>query len=106
MRTEAGRLRARLREYYADEGTDDSLVIELPKGGYVPVLRRAPIESKGRPRVWLTLALAGFIVALGVVAWWLVQRSTRPIGIAVLPFENLNHDTPPTITWQTDLPMS
>ena len=92
VRTEAGRLRARLHEYYADEGKYDPLVLELPKGGYVPVLRRAPIESKGRPRVWLTLALAGLLAALGVVAWWLVQRSTRPIGIAVLPFENLNND--------------
>ena len=99
VRTEAGRLRARLREYYAGEGKDESLVIELPKGGYVPVLRKvitAPQASKpehtGRPRLWLTLALTGLLAALGVAAWWLVQRSTRPIGIAVLPFENLNHD--------------
>ncbi len=27
-----------------------------------------------------------------MVAWWQVQRSTRPISIAVLPFENLHHD--------------
>src|SRR5713226_185271 len=31
VRTEAGRLRARLNEYYLREGKDDSLVIELPK---------------------------------------------------------------------------
>src|SRR5580698_7347433 len=41
VRTEAGRLRARLREYYTGEGKDDPLVIELPKGGYAPVLRRS-----------------------------------------------------------------
>src|SRR5579864_9094750 len=39
VRTEAARLRARLSEYYLGEGKDDPLVIELPKGGYVPVLR-------------------------------------------------------------------
>ena len=98
VRTEAGRLRARLREYYTGEGKDDPLVIELPKGGYVPVLlvvatalATSHHEQNGRPRLWLTLALLGIIAALGVGAWWRVQRSTLPIGIAVLPFENLNH---------------
>ena len=38
MRTEAARLRARLNEYYVGEGKNDALVIELPKGGYAPVL--------------------------------------------------------------------
>jgi hypothetical protein len=40
VQTEAGRLRARLSEYYAREGKGDALVIELPKGGYAPLLRR------------------------------------------------------------------
>lgn len=34
VRVEAGRLRSRLREYYAGEGRDDPIVIEIPKGGY------------------------------------------------------------------------
>src|ERR1700682_2005851 len=36
VRTEAARLRARLSEYYITQGKADALVIELPKGGYVP----------------------------------------------------------------------
>src|ERR1700691_4195954 len=36
VRTEAIRLRARLSDYYLKEGKADTLVIELPKGGYVP----------------------------------------------------------------------
>src|SRR5262249_52982411 len=36
VRTEAARLRARLSKYYSTEGSQDSLLIELPKGGYVP----------------------------------------------------------------------
>src|SRR6516164_6114306 len=36
VRTEAGRLRARLAEYYGDEGGNNPVIIELPKGGYVP----------------------------------------------------------------------
>src|SRR5262249_16470647 len=45
VRTEAGRLRTRLNEYYLGEGKDDPLIIELPKGGYVPVIR----PSQHRP---------------------------------------------------------
>src|SRR5271155_5325397 len=33
VRTEAGRLRARLGEYYLAEGANDPLVIEIPRGG-------------------------------------------------------------------------
>src|SRR5438309_1229830 len=39
VRTEAVRLRARLAKYYSNEGSQDLLVIELPKGGYVPTFR-------------------------------------------------------------------
>ena len=44
VRTEAGRLRARLSEYYVGEGKNDALVIELPKGGYAPLFRQAAVE--------------------------------------------------------------
>lgn len=39
VRTEARRLRAKLATYYAGEGREEPLTIDLPKGGYVPVLR-------------------------------------------------------------------
>jgi len=44
VRTEAARLRARLNEYYIKEGKADALVIELPKGGYVPLFREVEKE--------------------------------------------------------------
>ena len=34
VRVQAGRLRAKLAEYYASEGVDDPLGLEMPKGGY------------------------------------------------------------------------
>lgn len=40
VRVQARRLRARLDQYYRDEGRADDIVIELPKGGYAPVIRR------------------------------------------------------------------
>jgi len=39
VRTEARRLRARLADYYQGTGAADRVILELPKGGYVPVVR-------------------------------------------------------------------
>ena len=36
VRVEAGRLRGRLGEYYAEAGINDPILIEIPKGAYVP----------------------------------------------------------------------
>src|ERR1700753_3415768 len=33
VRVEAGRLRSRLRDYYAEEGRDDTLITYMPTGG-------------------------------------------------------------------------
>ena len=45
-RVEASRLRSRLDLYYATEGASDSVVITLPKGGYVPRFEyRSPTAS-------------------------------------------------------------
>src|SRR5712692_1995734 len=49
VRTEASRLRARLSEYYLGEGKGDSLAIELPKGGYVPVFRQVMLGQDPAP---------------------------------------------------------
>ena len=39
VRVEAGRLRLRLLEYYAEAGAEETIVIDLPRGGYVPNFR-------------------------------------------------------------------
>jgi TolB-like protein/Flp pilus assembly protein TadD len=97
VRTEAGRLRSRLIEYYTGEGSGDSVVIELPKGGYTPVFHqpeeRVPADHKKRwsaPR--LIVALAGLAVALATLGWWWVQRNSAPVAIAVLPLNNVSQD--------------
>jgi serine/threonine-protein kinase len=40
VRVQARRLRMRITSYYRDEGANDEIVIELPKGGYAPSFRR------------------------------------------------------------------
>src|SRR5215471_7072096 len=42
VRVQAGRLRTKLHEYYADEGINDKVVIDLPKGHYMPAFSYNP----------------------------------------------------------------
>jgi len=46
VRVEAGRLRRRLKEYYLASGASDPIIIEVPKGGYVPAFRRREADLK------------------------------------------------------------
>src|SRR5207245_4805340 len=41
VRVEAGRLRLRLLEYYAEARDEESIIIEIPRGGYIPSFRGA-----------------------------------------------------------------
>jgi TolB-like protein len=99
VRVEAGRLRARLSEFYVGEGKNDPLVIELLKGGYTPVFRHYEVHKQTTQQVtrtgsrrWILGALSGLGVVLGVMGWWRVQLTNKPVTIAVLPLENLSRD--------------
>jgi len=46
VRVVAGRLRRALEKYYANAGASDPIVIELPRGSYVPVFRRRMIAQE------------------------------------------------------------
>jgi hypothetical protein len=41
VRSQAWRLRAKLKKYYTYEGAQDHVIIDLPRGHYVPVFRAA-----------------------------------------------------------------
>jgi len=75
VRTEAGRLRGRLAEYYVGEGKDDALVIELPKGGYTPAFRwrdsspELPPNKKIGRRVWLVSLAVVILLATAALRW-------------------------------------
>jgi TolB-like protein/Flp pilus assembly protein TadD len=48
VRVQARRLRSRLVRYYREEGGTDAIVIELPKGGYAPVLKSRDTSGSAR----------------------------------------------------------
>ena len=97
VRTEAVRLRARLSKYYATEGSQDPIAIDLPKGGYVPTVRQPEplpdLKVLGpRCRPWLAAGLIGFAVVSATTGAWWVLHENAPIPIAVLPLTNLSQD--------------
>jgi len=94
-----------LGEYYLGEGREDPVVIELPKGGYVPVIRNLeatsgsddptamPSGPGARPIRWrLWGAIACLAIAAAAVGWWRFRPQHPSIPIAVLPLINLNQD--------------
>lgn len=106
VRVEAGRLRTRLREYYADAGRNDPIVIEVPKGGYranfianETAVTEPPTPVEAKRRLWRA-ALIGAMAALVVVGvvtttLFLRRRGAEPqvrnsgqVVLAVLPFSN------------------
>jgi len=48
VRVQARRLRTKLERYYHDEGLNDPLIIELPRGGYAPVIRSRKVAGDAR----------------------------------------------------------
>jgi TolB-like protein/Tfp pilus assembly protein PilF len=89
VRIEAGKLRSRLEEYYRSDGKDDPIVIELPKGSYVPVFRAA---VRGVHKVSRWAIGAGAVVAIVAAAGIWESTLSRPAlsSIAVLPFLSLS----------------
>jgi hypothetical protein len=86
VRVQAGRLRAKLAEYYASEGVDDPLVVEMPKGGYSLAFHQRTrstsrnntngphetptgLEATGRTsRLWIVATIALSVVLASAVA--------------------------------------
>ena len=95
VRTEGARLRARLAEYYGGDGIRDRVVIEFPKGGYVPAFRPSTAVEEDRTwyrRPWLRAAFSILVLALAAAGWWWAEHRRAPITIAVLPLTDLSPD--------------
>ena len=119
VRVEAVRLRQRLVEYYAGEGSADPVRLVLPRGAYAVVAahaeapesrpaqgsspRLAALPDKGRRWPWLA---AAFTVAAATIAFALLLREppaapslaavppeqAHKTRIVVVPLENLSAD--------------
>ncbi len=107
VRVEAGRLRKRLDDYYADEGKDAHVLIEVATGTYIPQFQfrtqvaapeipAATEVSHRKDQVILRYAAAlGTLLCIVGFGWWGTGRWRTPAekpSIAVLPFLNLSAD--------------
>ncbi len=71
VRVEAGRLRTKLREYYSSEGKNDSVIIQLPKGSYVPAIslpEKDLKETVGPVRFPKSSAILVLLLVVGIGA--------------------------------------
>ena len=101
VRVQAGKLRSRLEKYYTAQGREDPVLIEYPKGSYVPAfkLREAPAPAPPSllKRWWKAVALASAVLGLaGWTIYWVGrnaqarQPASAPASIAVLPFLDMS----------------
>lgn len=109
---EARRLRRKLADYYLGTGANASIVIEIPKGAFVPHFRQTspeetqqistvtPPQNKSlrMPLRYLSFAVVLSVCLIVALAWWRATQTAMPPivadsferpAIAVLPFRNL-----------------
>jgi adenylate cyclase len=94
VRIEAGRLRRSLERYYLTDGSDDSLLIEIPRGSYVPVfvgLEPEPVRASPGPGVAPSVLVAAFEEESDQSAFPSFTRGfTRSLIIALSRFSGLS----------------
>lgn len=113
VRIEAGRLRRAMERYYFVAGQADRVLIEIPKGGYVPHFswrsldpstghgqRAQPeaiaVSARPRPRtpwVWALIGAMALVVGgVGMNQVWRSDRADGPVrpALVVAPFANLS----------------
>lgn len=93
IRVQAGRLRVKLAEYYASEGADDPVQVEMPKGTYLVSFHSRVLESgkihlaprepeaaeasvaplRRRPMAAMVLGVL-LVAALATIGWLLQER--------------------------------
>lgn len=116
VRSQARVLRMKLEHHFAHEGKDESIVISIPKGQYLPVFEPrftepvrlpqepAPIEKKTGGSNW-TVYVAASLVVLAIVMGYFLMKARHPADsppsspAAVQASESQpNDDTAPLVT--------
>src|SRR5260221_708772 len=92
VRVEVRHLRKRLEEYFASEGSQEPILITIPKGTYVPLFEPRPaIETVPPPEapsarsVWPRIqAVAIGVLVLALVWLWIQNRSLEQAASATV----------------------
>jgi len=89
IRVQAGRLRLKLAEYYNSEGLDDPVIVELPKGTYLPsfhlrgsgpvALPKLRLASPAKRRLSVVFVLSALLFcAVATIFYLLATGNSRP----------------------------
>ncbi len=81
VRTEARNLRQRLAQYYAAEGASEEIVLEIPRGAYVPVFTRRAPPARGA-RTWWWIGGAACLLIASAIVFVLVRSGSSPERLA------------------------
>ena len=116
VRVQAGRLRSKLAEYYSSEGTNDSTIVEVPKGSYAVMIHDrsaiAPhngasdshfngIKPVAAPRAWVAAVIAlSLALALAVALLAREYSSERHNGSGKLSSTTPEAPAPFRIFWK------
>lgn len=103
VRVQAGKLRSRMEKYYTTEGRKDPVIIEYPKGSYIPIFKLREVTVPAWRSVlehrWKAVALVTTVMVLaGFAVYWAgwISRTKHPVGepasIAVLPFVDMSEN--------------
>ena len=117
VRSQARMLRMKLEHHFANEGKDESIVITIPKGQYLPLFEARPVEPPPRLVIPSTQeakirrfpsALTGLAALLGILVLWLgflafKQRSVNPQS-AIVPVISPFVEARPEAVTQTKEP--
>lgn len=98
IRVQAARLRSKVNDYYSSQGSDDPVLVELPRGSYSLQFRHRPtagtsVATAGmnggtnavevplsRDRKWIvTVSLMGLLILLSLLALGVLLRDRRPV---------------------------
>ena len=98
VRVEARRLRSKLAKYYDSHGRYDDIVVELPKGGYVPLFRRRkPPTAEPSASTAKRIAVLPFVDLGGTaggtcfgdgLTWELIHGLTRIESVSVVAWNS------------------
>lgn len=97
VRVEATRLRRALDRYYAEDGRDDPVTIELPRGSYAPTFgRRVVTAAPASPPTPNAVAAHHQATVKGLISRAALGGALAIAAAAVLAATLLPHRSPPT----------